>query len=94
MPEISDVAALVGEDLRTVGFAVDGQGVFIGRFAEEIDPALWRETLLAEWPKGEGAVMRALNHFLAAGAVFARFDPMIHVDPNDGTVLGGAVDVD
>ena len=89
------VNAIIGADLKTVGFAIDNNGAFVGRFVDEIPPHAWRDALKAEWDAGDGAVWRAIQRLEEAGHAFAGiFNPPVYLDPNDGALLCSPVSVD
>jgi hypothetical protein len=87
-----DISAIIANDMRSVGFAVGGEACLVGRFKTPISPKLWRESLLAEWPAGVGAVHRAIQRMQAAGHEYeGNFVPYVELDPSDGQILGPEV---
>jgi len=80
--------------MRTVGLAfIDAarthtQGFYFGRFAVEIPPDLWCQAVAAEWPHGEGAVLRAVHRVAAAGYPFEGvFKPLVELNMDDARLL-------
>jgi hypothetical protein len=91
-----DISAVISNDMRTIGFACDGEACLIGRFKDPIDPADWQAALAYEWERGPGAVARAILRLVDAGHEYeGNFDPVVELNPSEGLYLSPTpLDVD
>ena len=82
--------ALLHSDKRTVGFAIEGEGAFLGRFTEPVDPAVWREVFFDEWKKddSDGVFHRAVKAMGKLGfELEGVFPKPVMVDPKEGQIF-------
>jgi hypothetical protein len=81
------LAALITQDLRTVGFSIDEHGAWIARFKEDVPPDTWRKALFEEWNLGEGAALRAVMKLAETYELEGFFKPPPKFDPAAGNSI-------